>query len=440
LKIAGLEADPNRGLAARHRDPRLHSYWMKPPRIAWAIALLLCLATTINYLDRQAIGIVSVEIRSEFALTEEHYSYIVSAFLFAYAIGYAVAGAIVDRLGARRGFAVFMSSWSLAQLLHGFAVGKWSLGSYRFLLGLSEPGAWPAAAKAIAEWFPASQRALAMGIFNAGSSLGSALAPVTVALITLRYGWRSAFVVTGLAGIAWLALWLLFYRSPARSASELARPAAGNWLALLRARGCWTLILTRFLTDPVIYFVIFWLPDYLRRERGFDLAMVGEYSWVPFALGGVGYLIGGWLSGHLIEAGWPLGRARKFTMDLGAAVLPIAMAAPFVPTAGLAIAATCAITFGHGMWVANLQTIPTDLFHPSEVGTVTGFSGMGGALGGALANLGTGYVVMYFSYAPVFLLAGLMHPLSAVLIYALLPDAQFGKSVWPRVPSLPVKI
>ena len=401
---------------------------MKLPRIAWVIAALLCLATTINYLDRQAIGIVSVEIRREFSLTEEDYSYIVSAFLFAYAIGYAVSGYLVDRLGSRRGFALFMSGWSIAQLLHGFAIGKWSLGSYRFLLGLTEPGAWPAAAKAIAEWFPAPQRALAMGIFNGGTMLGSALAPVTVALIALRYGWRSAFVFTGLAGIAWLFAWLLVYESPRNAAANESRPIRGNWLALLRARGCWTLILTRFLTDPVIYFVIFWLPEYLRRQRGFDLAMVGQYAWVPFALGGAGYLIGGWLSGHLMEAGWKLARARKFTMAVGAAVLPIAIAAPFVPTAALAIAATCAITFGHGIWVANLQTIPTDLFSDREVGTVTGFSGMGGAIGGALANLGTGYIVMRFSYAPVFLLAGLMHPLSAVLTYALLPDDQFEKS------------
>jgi ACS family hexuronate transporter-like MFS transporter len=325
-----------------------------------------------------------------------------------------------------------MASWSIAQLLHGFAIGKWSLGSYRFLLGLSEPGAWPAAAKAIAEWFPASQRALAMGIFNAGTMLGSALAPVTVALITLRYGWRSAFVLTGLAGIVWLALWLMIYRSPAQAPAPGPR-AKVDWLALLRARGCWTLILTRFLTDPVIYFVIFWLPDYLRRERGFDLAMVGEYSWVPFALGGVGYLVGGWLSGFLMRTGWPLGPARKFSMALGAAVLPIAIAAPFVPTAALAIAATCAITFGHGVWVANLQTIPTDLFNVGEVGTVTGFSGMGGAIGGALANLGTGFIVTHFSYAPVFLLAGLMHPLSAVLTYALLPDAQFRVDLGRRL-------
>jgi MFS transporter, ACS family, hexuronate transporter len=407
---------------------------MKLPRIAWVIAGLLCLATTLSYLDRQAIGIVSVEIRREFALNEEDYSYIVSAFLIAYAIGYAISGPLVDKFGARRGFAAFMASWSIAQLLHGFAVGKWSLGAYRFLLGLAEPGAWPAATRAIAEWFPAPRRALAMGIFNGGTMLGSALAPVTVALITLRYGWRSAFVFTGLAGIVWLALWLAIYRSPRRPIAN--EPKANQpTAALLRDRACLTLILTRFLTDPVIYFVIFWLPEYLRRERGFDLAMVGEYAWVPFAFGGAGYLIGGWLSGHWIDAGWPLGRARKFSMAVGAAVLPIAIAAPFVPTAALAIAATCAVTLGHGIWVANLQTIPVDLFRTGVVGSVTGFSGAGGAVGGALANLGTGYVVMHFGYAPVFLLAGLMHPLSAALTYALLPDALFKKGV-DNLPAL----
>jgi ACS family hexuronate transporter-like MFS transporter len=412
---------------------------MKIPKLRWIIAFLLCLSTTINYLDRQAIGVVSVEIRREFGLNEQDYSYILSFFFFAYAIMYAGSGYIIDRLGTRRGFAVFVTGWSVAQLLHGFAVGRWSLGACRFLLGLSEPGAWPAAAKAVSEWFPASQRALAMGIFNSGTSLGSALAPITVAVITRHYGWRNAFVFTGLIGIGWLVIWLILYNPPhlnrwlhAREYEKLkpllpppATREPVDWRALLKARACWTLILTRFFTDPVIYFVIFWLPEYLRKERGFDLAMVGRYSWVPFAVGGIGYVFGGWLSGRLMRAGWALPRARKFVMALGAALMPVAMAAPFVPNAGLAIAATCFITLGHALWTANLQTIPTDVFRGPEIGTVTGFSGSGGAIGGMLANLGTGYIVTHFTYAPVFLLAGLMHPLSAVLTYTLLPDHFF---------------
>ncbi len=419
---------------------------MKIWKLQWVIAVLLCLATAINYLDRQALGIVSLDIRTEFGLDERDYSYILTFFFLAYAIMYAGSGFVLDRLGTRRGFAVFIFGWSLAQMLHGFAQGKWSLTSYRFLLGLSEPGAWPAAAKAVNEWFPASQRALAMGIFNAGTSIGSAIAPYTVAWITIRYGWRSAFVLTGFAGLLWLMLWLILYQPPHKNrflsekdyarlkpllpAPEEARPmtaAAPDWWTLVKTRGCWTLILARFFTDPVIYFVIFWLPEYLRKERHFNLAMVGRYSWVPFFFGGIGYLLGGWLSGELMRRGWPLPRARKFVMALGAAVMPVAMLAPFVPTAALAIGATCFITFGHGLWVANLQTIPTDIYPGPEIGTVTGFSGAGGAVGGMIAQLGTGYLVVNFSYAPVFLLAGLMHPLSAILTYRLLPDRFFAK-------------
>ncbi len=414
---------------------------MKIPKLRWIIAGLLCLATAINYLDRQALGIVSVDIRHEFGLDEQDYSYILTFFFLAYAIMYAGSGYILDKLGTRRGFGVFIFFWSLAQMLHGFARGLWSLAGCRFLLGLSEPGAWPAAAKAINEWFPANQRALAMGIFNAGSSIGSALAPAAVAWLTLAYGWRSAFVITGFVGMLWLVLWMILYQPPHRNrwlssaeyaelkpllpAPEEARPAGaaspGFW-ALARTRPCWTLTLARFFTDPVIYFVIFWLPEYLRKERQFNLEMVGRYSWVPFLFGGIGYLLGGWFSGWLIERGWSIGRARKFVMAMGAAVMPVAILAPFVPTAALAIGAACFITFGHALWVANLQTLPTDIYHGPQIGTVTGVTGSGGAIGGMLAQLGTGYLVVHFSYAPVFLLAGLMHPLSAFLIYWLLPD------------------
>lgn len=421
---------------------------MKIPKLRWIIAALLCLATAINYLDRQALGIVSVDIRHEFGLNEQDYSYILTFFFAAYAIMYAGSGYILDRLGTRRGFGVFIFFWSLAQMLHAFAVGRWSLAGCRFLLGLSEPGAWPAAAKAVNEWFPANQRALAMGIFNAGSSIGSALAPISIAWLTLAYGWRSAFVLTGAAGFVWLVFWMLLYQPPHLNrwlsskeyaalkpllpAPDEARPAGEStpgWKYLVQTRGCWVLILTRFFTDPVIYFIIFWLPEYLRKERHFDLAMVGRYSWVPFLFGGIGYVLGGWLSGNLMARGWTLPKARKFVMALGAAVMPVAFLAPFVPTAALAIGATCFVTFGHGLWVSNLQTLPTDIYRGPEIGTVSGFSGSGGAIGGMLAQLGTGYLVVHFSYAPIFLLAGIVHPLSAVLTYWLLPDRYFLKKV-----------
>lgn len=413
---------------------------LSAPRLRWIIAGLLFLATMINYVDRSALGIVSVDVRREFGLDEQDYSHIVTLFLIAYAIMYAGSGYIIDRLGTKRGFAAFITGWSLAQLAHAFTAGKWSLGAARFALGFFEPGNWPAAAKAVAEWFPARDRALGVGIFNAGSSIGSAIAPPMVAWITYQFGWRAAFVVTGAMGLIWLVLWWTIYDPPARNrwlrkgetmpeevtaaAVVSARP---DWKRVIRMRECYTLILARFFTDPVIYFVIFWLPEYLRRERAFDLAMVGRYAWVPFIFGDIGYMLGGWLSGHLIRRGWALPSARKFVMFLGACCMPAAMFAPFVPTAAMAIAATCFVTFGHAFFVANIQTLPTDLFRGGEIGTAMGFSGMGGAVGGILANLGTGYVVQNFSYAPVFLMIGLMHPLATFLVYRLLPNRYFSE-------------
>src|SRR5947209_6859427 len=209
---------------------------------------------------------------------------------------------------------------------------------------------------------------------------------------------------------------------------EETAPASASivdWRKVIAMRECYTIIIARFFTDPVIYFIIFWLPEYLRKERGFDLAMVGKYAWVPFIFGDIGYVLGGWLSGRLMRAGWTLPKARKFVMFLGAAVMPAAILAPLVPSAAMAIAATCFATFGHAFWVSNLQTLPTDLFRGQEMGTASGFSGMGGAIGGMLANLGTGFIVQHFSYAPIFLMAGLMHPLSIVLVYWLLPNRYF---------------
>jgi ACS family hexuronate transporter-like MFS transporter len=417
---------------------------VKIPRLRWIIAALLFLSTMINYADRLALSIVSRDLRAEFHMTEQAYSYVITFFFVAYAIMYAGSGYLVDRLGTRCGFALFVGTWSVAAMLHALVRGTWSLGWARFLLGLSEPGNWPAAAKAVAEWFPPGQRALGVGIFNAGSSLGSAIAPPMVAYLTIRFGWRFAFLFTGSLGILWLVAWLFLYQPPHLNrllrAEEYAvikeqveppadatpaTPFSINWRKVIAMRECYTLILARFFTDPVIYFIIFWLPEYLRKERGFDLKAVGDYAWVPFVVGGVGYILGGWLSGRLMRAGWALPSARKFVMLLGALVMPASILAPLVPAAWMAIAATCFVTFGHALFVSNVQTLPTDLFRGHEIGTASGFSGMGGAIGGILANLGTGYIVQHFSYAPIFFLAGLMHPLAIAFVYWMLPNRYF---------------
>jgi len=414
------------------------------PRLRWIIAGLLLVVTLINYTDRLTMSVLVHEIRADLHLTEPDYSHIVSLFLVAYAIMYAVSGCVVDRLGTRLGMAVFVGFWSVSQMLHGLATGKWTFAACRFGLGLAEPGSFPAAVKAIGEWFPASQRALGVGIFNTGSALGAALASPLAAFLGVHYGWRAAFMFTGALGLIWLVFWLTLYQPPRRnrwlSASEAAElDSAGvaaevpvgqkfsNWRGVLTSRPGFTLVLARFLTDPVIYFVIFWLPAYLEKERGFDLTMIGRYSWVPYAFGGFGYIIGGWLSGRLIRAGWSVTKARKTAMTVGALLLPTAILAPLVPTAGLAIAAMCVVVFGHAIWVTNLLALPADLFPPGEVATASGFSGMGGAMGGALANWFTGSIVAHFSYLPIFIAAGLLHPVSVLLVWWLLSERIFGQ-------------
>ena len=415
---------------------------MKIPRLQYVIAALLFLATMLNYLDRVALGVVSVEIRKEFKMGDADYGHVVALFLVAYAIMYAGSGILIDRLGTKRGFAIFILGWSAMQMMHAAAVGKWSLAACRFGLGLFEPGNWPAAAKAVSEWFPPARRALGVGIFNAGSSLGGALAPPLVGYLTIYHGWRGAFVVTGFAGLVWLAAWLAIYDPPHRNRwlarreydelKDQVRPpdeaeagTRASWREVISQRGCWVLIFARFFTDPVIYFILFWLPAYLRAERGFDLAMVSKYAWLPFIFGDIGYITGGWLSGKLMDRGWPIAKARKTILVLGAALMPMGILAPMVPTGEMAIAVTCVMAMGHSLWISNLLTIPTDLFKANEVGMATGFTGMGGAIGGAIANLGTGYLVSGAGYAPIFWIAGLMHPLSLGLVYWLLPDREF---------------
>jgi len=414
---------------------------MKIPQLRWVIAGMLFLATALNYSDRNSLSLVIVakDFQAQVALDDIGYSWVVAAFLLAYAIMYAGSGYIVDRLGTKRGFSFFIGFWSIAAMLHAFAWNTASFGVCRFLLGLGEPGNWPAAAKAISEWFSAKQRALGVGIFNAGSSIGSALAPPAVWFLTSHFGWRSAFIGVGGVGLVWLALWIVLYDPPYKNRflreheylefkDEVLPPdqtlpadaARVDWGRVVRTRACIAVSIARALTDPVMYFMIFWLPKYLEKERHFDLSQVGRYSWVPFVFGGIGYLVGGWLSGWLMERGWEILAARKCAMLIGALCLPVAIAAPHVPTAAMAIGATCFLTLGHGFWVANLQTLPTDLFPGYEVGTVSGFSGMGGSLVGMVANLGTGYLVSRFSYAPVFLVAGLMHPTAMVIIALML--------------------
>jgi len=418
------------------------------PKLRWVIAILLFTVTLINYIDRQAISVLKEQICENLHLGEEDYWQIVMLFLIAYAIMYAFSGYIVDKVGTKAGMTLFVCVWSISQMFHGLAMGKWSFAACRFGLGLAEPGSFPAAVKAIGEWFPARQRALGVGIFNAGSSLGAAVAAPLVATIALHRGWRAAFMVTGACGLIWVFFWLLIYNSPRRNrwlseqeAQEFKEvpkietsAQKTSWWEIVSSRSGLMVMLPRFLTDPVIYFVLFGLPDYLENDRGFNLVMIRNYAWIPFAFGGVGYLIGGWLSGRMLEAGWSIGKSRKTVMTIGAAFLPVAILAPLVPSSGLAITAMAMVVFGHAIWVSNLMVLPTDLFPSRSVASAAGFSGMGGAIGGALASGLIGTIVSHYSYKPIFICAGLMHPLAALLLWRFLPDKYFREEARAALP------
>ena len=410
-------------------------------QLRWVIAALLFAVTMINYIDRTALSVLVGQIKDSLRLSDADYSHIVSLFLAAYAIMYAGSGYVVDKVGTKIGMAIFVFLWSISQMFHALAGGKWSFAACRIGLGLAEPGSFPAAVKAIGEWFPARQRALGVGIFNVGSSLGAAVASPLAAYLAIHYGWRAAFVFTGALGIVWMAAWLLIYDPPCRNrwlnkreAAEFREQSApsdlpvakANWWSVVSSRPGLMVILPRFLTDPVIYFVIFWLPAYLEKERGFDLAMIGKYTWMPYVFGGApGYIIGGLISDWFMRRGWNISSSRKLAMTIGAAFLPAAILAPFVPTAGLAMAAICLVVFGHAIWVANLMALPADLFPSGQVATAAGVSGMGGAIGGALASYFTGAIVMHFSYLPIFICAGLLHPLAVQFVWLLLPERYF---------------
>lgn len=417
------------------------------PHLRWIIAGLLLVVTLINYIDRMAISVLIKQILTNLHMTQVDYSHIVAYFLIAYAAMYAVSGYVVDWLGTRFGMALFVLFWSVCQVLQGLTVGKWSFAACRFGLGLAEPGSFPAATKAVDEWFPPRQRALGIGIFNTGAVIGVVAATPMVAFIALRFGWRAAFVMTGLLGFLWLIAWLVLYQRPGRNrwlspgeAADLrsegllshntgpapADRKKADWFDIFASRPGFMLIIGRFLTDPVIYFVMFWLPRYLEKVRGFDLKMIGEYAWIPWAVGGVGYIFSGWLSGRLMRRGWKIGRSRKTAMLLGALLLPSAILAPLMPSASLAIAAMCLVVLGHAIWVTSLMTLPADLFPSDRVATAAGLSGMGGAIGGALAAWFTGSIIAHFSYLPIFICAGILHPTTMLLFWRLLPERYFA--------------
>ncbi len=404
---------------------------MKIGGLRWLMIGLVFLATVINYIDRQTVSVLKTAISQDLGLSNADYAAIQNSFLVFYGISQLVSGRLYDIIGTRLGFVFSIVVWSLAALAHATARTTASFGVFRAILGFGEAGNWPGAAKVVGEWFPVRERALGMGIFNTGAAVGGALSPPIIAWLATAYGWRMTFILTGALGFFWLVLWLVFFQTPARHPwiteaerthiLDGAAPATSGpswrpgWGQLLRYRQTWAVVMGRFITDPIWWLYVFWLPSYLQEARGFSLQQVGFSAWLPFLAGGIGALSGGYASGALISRGWTVDRARKTVMIFGAMLTPAGILAMRANDPYVALGWMAVVLFGFQVWVNNLQTLPSDFFPSSAIGSVFGLGGLAAAIASVLFNWGTGRVVDAFGYNPVFLVAGVLGPLGLVV-------------------------
>jgi ACS family hexuronate transporter-like MFS transporter len=405
-----------------------------PGRYRWVIVGLLFAATAINYVDRQMIGVLKPTLSAEMQWSETDYANIVFWFQAAYAVGYLGFGRIVDVIGARFGYAIAVTIWTIAHIAHGgvHSVAQFALA--RFGLGIGESGNFPAGIKAVTEWFPQKERAFAIGLFNAGANIGAIVTPLLVPWLTISYGWRVAFYATGIFGILWLIAWLVFYRRPEEhprlSAGELAYirqdPADPvqpiGWTRIITYRETWAYAIGKFCIDPIWWFFLFWLPGYLGTRYGLDLVSFGPPLVAIYLLSDAGSVVGGWLSGRLMKAGKTVNAARKLTMLICAcAVCPIFFAQS-IDNLWLAVLVIGIATAAHQAFSANLYTLPSDLFPRGAVGSVVGIGGTVGAIGGMVMAKYAGYVLDSIgSYTPLFAVAGSAYFVALAAVHLLSP-------------------
>ena len=391
----------------------------------WYAVALVTVAIAISYFDRQTLPVAIAAIERSIPISNQQFSYLQTAFLLAYAALYALGGRLLDLLGTRRGFLLIMLWWSLACALHGFAGSFTLLLAARFLLGMGEGGAFPAAVRVVAEWIPAHERSTAVGIINAGTAVGSVLAPPLIGFILLRSGWRTVFVAAGAAGLAWVVWWMLTYRSNNQTLSENtldARVLATRltFAEIVSLPSVRTLVFAKFMSDSAWYFLLFWLPKYLYDARGFDIKHVSYFAWIPYAASGIGSFLGGWFSSRLLRQGRSLDCARKLALGLSALFMPVVMFVPLVPVQWAILLFSVAFFFQQS-WSGLIMTIPADIFPLSAVGTVSGLVGFGGAIGGAIFGVVAGYLLSHgFGYGTLFVLVGTFHLIgfAAILLFA----------------------
>jgi MFS transporter, ACS family, hexuronate transporter len=391
--------------------------------LAVLVGLLLA-ETTINYIDRQVVSVLAPTLRAEFHLSNGQYAAIVNAFLVVYAVSYTAAGWALDRLGVGRGLTLSILWWSIADMLAALSQGPFSLAFFRGILGIGEGGSWPAFAKAAAKWAPPEARTLVIGICNSGSSVGSVLAPPLVVAITLRFGWRAAFLITGALGLLWVVAFQIFrYLHPEMARSEAVREtsAAVPWKALLRYRQTWAVFTCRFLADPIWYFFIFWIPEFLTRQRGLTLAGIGDVAWIPFLAAAIGNVAGGYLTFRLERRGWTVNRTRKTLMAIAALLSPVGIFAVYAHSLFWTIAPISIAIFFWVFWSIAVHSLAGDYFPARAVASVYGIAGTGSTIGSAIATWAVGRTLdLTHSYAPVFIGLSMLMPIAMVAGFSLM--------------------
>ena len=388
------------------------------------IALLLG-ETTINFIDRQVLSVLAPTLRGEFHLSNSQYAAIINAFMATYAVAYTFAGYVLDRLGVGRGLTLSVSWWSAAGMLTALARGPLSLGLFRGLLAVGEAGAWPAFAKATAAWVPSEARTLAIGVCNSGSSLGAMIAPPLVVGITAIAGWRGAFIATGAIGFLWVLAFQLFRRThPQMARAESQAIAAGDrvrWVELLRYRQTWAIFFCRFFADPLWFFYVFWIPEFLTRERGLNLAGIAAVAWIPFLVADVSNFSGGYLTLRLQRAGWSVNRTRKTLMAIATVLSPLGILAVFAHSLFWTIALISVAIYFWMFWSITIHTLPGDYFPPRAVASVYGIGGTGSTIGSVISTWAVGRTLdTTHSYAPVFIGLGLLMPIALLAGTALM--------------------
>ncbi|HUX28532.1 MAG TPA: MFS transporter [Terracidiphilus sp.] len=404
-------------------------------RVRWSICAMLFAATTINYMDRQVIGILKPTLQASIGMTELDYGYVVDAFQVAYALGLLAAGRFVDRIGTRIGYMVIMAMWSLSAMGHALANTVMEFGIARFCLGLGESGNFPAAIKTTAEWFPQTERSLATGIFNSGANVGAILAPLIVPWVTIHYGWHAAFLVTGFFSASWILLWFLKYHKPAehpalgaaelnyieKGITEKAGPST-PWIKLLGFRQTWAFTIGKFLTDPIWWFYLFWLPSYFTQRFHLDLSHLGLPLIIVYNCTTIGSIGGGWLPAPFVRLGMSPTKARLSAMALCACCVVPIVGVNYIHSEWVAVALLSLAAAAHQGWSANLFTTTSDMFPRSAVGSVTGIGGMAGSVGGILLATYSGFILqMTHSYATLFVIAASAYLTALAIILLLAP-------------------